>query len=388
MFAQTATAAAPTTADRGRARPRAGLVQRLGALLKPQRCAPIGLEVALEKLHMVQLEASSSGRRIRAAVSLPLPCSREALLADPAQFRALVRRALGRRPFSGRQVVSCLPPSDVRVMTLSYQRVSGEDDAVTIVRQLRERLKTELDSAVVDYVGIRSDSADAIERSAIVAVAQRERVLAYLAAIRSAGLEPVALDIGPAALARLVSALDTGERYPNALLINFAQEKSYMSVIWGRRLILDREFDFCESRLVARLCKTLDMPRDTVLRLLYERSIGEPGNAGTDAIAQTIGEVLRPEFSMLAAEVNKTLIYTASKTRGQSVERVYLSGSVARYPDAAEVIQGMISIPVEVVNPFNVFAARPDAAILKELDPIAGIGLATGLALRGGGDHG
>ena len=388
MIAPTATGT--SAADHGGTPPRASLAQRLGALLKPQHANPIGLELAFEKLHMVQMEAASAGpRRIRAAVSLPLPCSREDLLADPQQFRALVRRALARRPFSGRQVVSCLPPSDVHVMTLAYHRAGGESDAAAIVRELRERLKTELDNAVVDYVAIRGDSADAIERSAIVAVAPRERVLAYLGAIRGAGLEPVALDIGPAALARLVSAFDVDERYANTLLINFAQEKSYLSVVWGRRLILDREFDFCESRLVARLCKTLDMSRETVLRLLYERSIDGTADApASDAVAQTIGEVLRPEFATLAAEVNKTLIYTASKTRGQSVERVYLLGSVARYPHAAGLVQKMISIPVEVVNPFSVFSARPDAAVLKELDPIAGIGLATGLALRGSDDSG
>ena len=160
-----------------------------------------------------------------------------------------------------------------------------------------------------------------------------------------------------------------------------------MSVIWGRRLILDREFDFGENRLAERLCTALDMPRETVLRLLYQRGIGTAPVAA-DAVAETLVEVLRPEFMTLAAEVNKTLIYTASKTRGQSVERIYLLGSVARYPDAANLVQELVSIPVEVVNPFKAFTARPDAAVLSELDPIAGIGLATGLALRGSDEHG
>ena len=95
----------------------------------------------------------------------------------------------------------------------------------------------------------------------------------------------------------------------------------------GRRLILDRDVDFGEGQLAARLARTLDMPEADVLRLLYERGFRAAGEPATAAIAQTIREVLRPEFAALAAEVNKTLIYTASKTRGQSVERIYLLGT-------------------------------------------------------------
>jgi type IV pilus assembly protein PilM len=385
--APAAPARAKNAADTGR--PAATrLAARLRALVRPQRCEPIGLEIAAQMLHMVQFEATAPLPSIRAAISLPYEGGREALLADHGRLKALVGRSLATRPFSGREVVSCLPGADVSIMTITYQRAAGEDDAAAVVRELRERLKGELDKSVIDYVAIRGDNADAAERSAIVAAAPRERVLAYLAALRAAGLEPVALDIGPAALARLVSALDTAGRYPNTLLVNFGQKKSYMSVIWGRRLMLDREFDFGEAQLAARLGKTLDMPDDVVLRLLYEHGFGGAAEAGSGDVAQTICEVLRPDFAALAAEVNKTLIYTASKTRGQSVERVYLLGSVARYPGVAGMVQRLVSMPVEVVNAFSVFASRADAAATDELEPIAGIGLATGLALRGRGEHG
>jgi len=386
MFARTATAATASAADHGGALARAGLMQRLGALLKPHRCGPIGLEIATEKLHMVQFEIDSNPPSIRAAISLPYSGEREALLADPKQLKALVRRALASKPFHGRSVVSCLPASDVQTMTLSYKRGPGQSDADAIVGELRERIKAEIEQSVVDYVAIRGDDGEAAERSAIVAVADRRRVLAYLEALRAAGLDALALDIGPSALARLVSSLGHGAHYANALLINFGRGRSYMSVMWGRRLMLDRELEFGENRLVERLAGTLNMPEASVLQLLYERGFSAPEAAGADsALAEavrTVCEVLRPEFATLAAEVNKTLIYTASKTRGQSVERIHLLGSVARYPGVAALLQGLVSVPVEVVNPLNVFPVRPGAAVTQDLDPIAGIGLATGLALR------
>ena len=119
MFTRTATAA-PTTAPGPAGLARLGA--RLRALVRPERCGPIGLEIAAEKLHMVQFDAAAPRPLIRAAISLPYAGTREALLNDARRFRALVALALASRSFSGRQVVSCLAPSEVRIMTLTYQR--------------------------------------------------------------------------------------------------------------------------------------------------------------------------------------------------------------------------------------------------------------------------
>ena len=362
---------------------------------------PIGLEIATEKLHMVQFERDAQPPVIRAAISLAYDGGRNALLADPRALRALVERARAERPFQGNSVVSSLPQSDVRTLALTYRQAAGQSEDDALAAELRERLKDELDHSVVDYIRIRSpagEGGEGSEKSALVAVAARERVLAYLDALQSAGLQVEALDVGPAALARLVGSMGKDVRYANVLLVNFGRERSYLSLIWGRRLMLDRDVAFGENRLVARLAAVLDMAEPLATDLLYrcgyragaelEAEGAEPAAKGDVAVMHTVREVLAPEFAALAAEVGKTLVYAASKTRGQSVERIYLTGSVARHPGVARLLEDLVKMPVEVLDPFTVFTAFPDATVLRDLDPIAGIGLAAGLALRGSVGHG
>lgn len=366
------------------------LAGRARALGRAPVCGPIGLEVAAERLHMVQFDDGEPPRRVRAAVSVPFPGSRDELLADRGRFRKLVRFARARAAFHGSRVVSCLPQGELRILTLNYRKGAGQSDADAIVAELRERLKSELDEAIVDFMPIRGDRAETSERSAIVAVAQRARVMAYLALLEHAGLEPEALDIGPAALARLIGNLGDGTRFANALLINFGQARSYVSLIWGRRLMLDRDVAFCEQRLAGRLSQVLRMSEHDILRLLLSNGFRacDPADALAAEIAGAIADISRPEIATLVTEINKTLIYAASRTHGQTVEQVYLMGSVARYPGIAEHLQSLISVPVAVVNPFSVFPAASAVAKEEALDPIAGIGLATGLALRSINGHG
>lgn len=362
--------------------PLRGMLNRFASV--GARCGPIGLDLATEKMHLVQMEQAGAELRIRAGVSLDYPCSRDELLADPARFRQFVQKALSRRPFKGKKIVSCLPAGELEILFLSFKQLDGQSVNDAVIKELRERVKEKLDESVIDFLSIRDDSNQHGEKNAIVAIAPKKSVMDYLGLLQQAGLEPVALDIGPGALGRLVAALPSNKTHPNVLLVNFGRDKSYLSVIWGKRLMLDREIDFGESRLIARLCKSLNIKEDMAYQLLYQQGMDAHGNLHSDnEFARTLTEVLRPEFAALSDEVNKTLIYTASVTRGSSVEQSYLLGSVARYPQVASFMQNLLSVPVEVLNPFNSFVSNDNAAVQTELDPIAGIALATGLSLRG-----
>lgn len=360
----------------------------LRAHLAPGMHGVIGLELASERLNMIQFGHEPSGPTILAAASLPLPLPREQMLAEPAALKSLLRQARADLGFKGRRVVSCLHASELRIFPVSVAVAPGQDDDAAFAGELGNRLGAEADQSVIDYLPIRSNDAAPTQRDALVAVAPRAQVLAYLGALERAGLEVVALDIGPAALARLtaqVNRLDARSDHPNVLAINFGRRRSYLSVIWGRRLELDREIEFAEEVLLARVQGALGVDEAMARQLLMHKGLHtETLAAGQDAeLARTLAEVLRPEFAALVAEVNKTLIYTASRSRGRSVDQIYLLGSVGRYPGADRLLQGMLSIPVEVLNPFRAFRSTLPAADLERLKPIAGIALACGLALRG-----
>ncbi|MDZ4154263.1 pilus assembly protein PilM, partial [Methylicorpusculum sp.] len=308
------------------------------------------------------------------------------------------------QPFRGKCVVSCLPIDQIKISTITYKHTEGQDDAVAVVAELRERYKSELDNLVVDFMSLRQEEAGSNHRDALVALAPREKVVAYLDLLTSAGLSVNALDIGPAALARLVShtgAIHVPEypKLPNVLLINFGSDSSFLTIIWGRRLMLDRPVEFSENRMFNRLKHTLDMPEELMIRLLYENNTNaektngknvnaKSANNSTDEINQMVTEVLRPEINALLQEVNKTLVYMASKTRGKSVGQIYLTGRVAGYPGILNYLREQLHVAVDILDPVEVFAAEKYKLSSHSIGAMPGIALTTGLALRGIPEHG
>jgi len=353
-------------------------------------CAPIGVDFAAERLNMLQIdEAEQDGMPlVRAAASLPYPVERARLMDDPRALKAFVREALSAGGFAGTRVVAALAPSEVRILPLTVHLAAGQSEQQAVAKVVRDQLGAAAADSVVDYYQVRSVDAASPEKQVLAAVASGAHVHAYLDTLRGAGLDPVALDIGPAAIARLLAAMQVDYEH-SVLLVNFGIHKSFLTVIWGRRLMLDREVDFGKAQLVDKLARALGLAPDIAEALLREHGVGSVARtaqveAGSQAdIGRTIREILYQEFSALAEELVRTQVYVASRTRGSTLSQVYLNGSVARYPHIRERMEELAHLPVEVLDPLRIFSTAPSftpgAAVSQW------IALAAGLALRGRG---
>ena len=362
----------------------AAIVNRFSPAAINRRIGPIGLECALHAMHMVQLETGHDGNvAVRARATLPYPCPLEELLASPGRLKLLVRHALREHNFYKREVVTTLPSPDLQIMPVTYHVAAGEQPEAALVKVMSERLDGEFSDYVVDYTSVRSEDRGG-EQLAIVAVAKREVVINYLEALRKCGLQAAHLEIGPTAIRRLVTAMGERNRHENIMAINFGRQSSYITVVSGARLMLDQSIKFGETRLFERIAGELDMSMDAVIDLVARHSLAPDELAGTQQerdIAETLVQIIKPDFLRLVEEINRTLIYTASQTRGEPVSRVYILGSLARWRGADTLLRSLVELEVETIpNPLKpFFAAGQDMG--GEATPE--IAVATGLALNG-----
>jgi type IV pilus assembly protein PilM len=347
--------------------------------------APIGLDFAGERLNLLQVEPGAQAPVVRAAAALPYPFDRSALLADRRRLRRFVRDALASAPFAGRRVIAALAPADVRIQSLTVQLAPGESERQAVARQVREQLGAgKAEESVVDYIPVRGPDGTGPQRQALVAVAPVRKIVAYLDTLRGVGLEPVALDVGPAAIARLLAAMQEDDTQA-VILVNFGASKSYLSVVSGQGLMLDRQIDFGETQLVDKLANVLRLAPAAALALLREHGTGDPqarpGAASHRDMGRAIREILHPQFATLAEELARTQVYIASRTRGASARRIYLNGNVTRYAHLPDHVAAIAHLPVEVLDPFRAFRLAPGFAPAGNV--AHGIALAAGLALRG-----
>jgi len=367
------------------------LPERLGVRGPTVRAevGPIGMVLAREALHMVQVARRNGGLHLRARASLAYPEGNDSLTTSPKVLRRLVQSAARQGGFRGRRVVTTLPPEDVKLLFLNYTVNAGESEEAALVRLLADRVEGSLADYVVDYLPVREADHGAGARSSLVVLARRAVVIDYLTAFRQAGYQVAALEIGPAAVRRLVVAMRADDDYSNVLVINFGCTKSYLTVLSGRRLLFDREIAFGEDKLLLRLGNALDMSSRSAEKLVRTHGLvpgaGPHGSAGGGAeldISRTLVEILKPSFLECVDAIQQVLLYTSSETRGKAVQQIYLLGSIAHWAGADRMLNALIEVPVAVLDPLAAFAS-PATAVTEDVEVGPMMAVATGLALRG-----
>ncbi len=372
------------------------VIARTAALFRPRSAAvkigPIGVDIALEAIHLVQLEAAENCMPVvRAKASLAINGSRNDLLQQPHQFRSMIKRALASDRFQGNKAVLALPSVMFRTVSINYKLAGAEkNEAAAILRVMKDRLDGDLSDYVLDYLPVRGRSKND-EKLALVAVSEREPVVSYLELARKAGLDVTALEIGPLAISRLTSALSKEDDSSTILVVNSGQRASYLTLICGNDLLFDQEVAIGEQSLVQHICETLDMDEDTARHLLSRTGVypGDHDDSISDVIdatglVNTLSEILKPQFMKLVEEIKRAFLYAASETRGRGVTQVYLLGSIARWPGSEQMLSQLSGSKVsKIPDPLALFPSGRNDTASTVGHSAPEIAVATGLALRG-----
>ncbi|MCG6891724.1 MAG: pilus assembly protein PilM [Gammaproteobacteria bacterium] len=357
---------------------------------KPGGPGLIGLDIDAGQIHMCQIRPREPGLyTIIAKISISYSGSRKDLLASPKRLKALIRAGLKEKNFKGKRVAALIPWDDVNILLLTYKATVDDVDA-EVLRMLDKRVEGAIEDYVVDFVPVRSNPS-AEEHMMVATVSRRDKVDALLQALTDADLEVDSLDIAPTALRRIVSALYTGHAADNVLMINCYHDDSYLTVISGRRFLLNQSVPFGERMLLQRIARELDITIESALNLVLNngfqkhQTLALGSTDGEPDIPSTLLEIVKPCFLELVEEINRILLLTAAETHGLPVSRVCLLGSIARWPGAQQVLLSLLDFdaPDGQIEFTQVFEDENDNTRVPWSGLFSDISIAMGLALQG-----
>ena len=276
----------------------------------------------------------------------------------------------------------------MRTLSVKYRSsVAAVQETAAVLGVVKDRLDGDLSKYVLDYLPVSNRSRND-ERLALVAVAEKERIVEFLELARGTGLDVLALEIGPVAICRLVAAISADDGNRNVPVINTGRRASYLTLIAGDDVLFDQEVEFGERALVAQVADALEMTADMAQSLMVRAGVGSAmdtrnGDATIDEedLLATIIEILKPQFLSLVDEIKRVCLYAAAETRGGAVSRIFVLGSIARWTGTESLLGRMIGIDVakipDPLRPFGSEARSPDPN--RSAPELA---VATGLALR------
>ncbi len=355
----------------------------------------IGVDFAIDNINLVQLGKMANGEiALRSCCSIKYVQTLEELFKSPKILRPILKQEIKEQGFKGKNIVSSMPSSDVRILSINYTKSKNSNDNESILQALGERLDDDLSEYVIDYMPVRSSEKEG-EQLALVALVKHDLVISYLELFRYSGLNVQALEIRPAAIKRLIYSTNGMQNDKNVLIINFGSDKSYLTITSGRRLLFDQKFNFGADTVIEKMSNVLDMPKDSTLDLINKHGF-ESGNDSASShiaysdedITKTLLDIARPIFDELIEEINRVLIFAASENHGDSITKIFLLGSLAHWKGIDKFLNNKLKISVEALkDPLALYDGHI-SGYGSESVSTPDMAIATGLALKGLIDHG
>lgn len=340
----------------------------------------VGVDIGTTSVRAIEVSGGSTARpRITRMAELPLPDDAviRGEVKEPHTVAMVLRKLWGTGGFSSRSVALGIGSPRVLARDLSLPRMPLAQIRETLPFQVQDMLPMPVVDAVLDFYPVaEAPSEQGPVVHGILVAAAKDTVMASADAARLAGLRPVAVDLNPFALSRVVSR--SNDVTGTVALVDIGSSTTSVLVTTNGvpefvRLIGTGGFDI--TRAVATRIET-----DLQIAERAKRAVGLTDRALPDDHRPVL-EAVYSATSELVTNIRNTIRFFDSTHPDRPVTRILLVGNGSRLEGLSRAMAEFTAVPVALVDPLGGIDRRaPKARGSSEPDP-AGFTLALGLAL-------
>jgi len=347
----------------------------------------IGLDIGSFAVRAAELSLDGGRPTLQrfGQVSLPVGAVKDGEILDAAAVSHALSRLWSETGFSSRRVVVGVSSQRVIIRQADVARMSEDELRSSLGFQAQELIPIPVEEAVLDFSVVPSpgDGGEPSGRMPILlAAAQREMVNSHLAALKSAGLEAVAVD--PAALA-LLRAVPVRE-HPDApgpraeAVVSVGQDLTTIAVREGPNTRFVRVVNNAGSDITEYVSAQLAVDTDAAEDLKRRVSGSAPV-----AVAERARTVVASRVDMLVEEIRGSLDYYLAQSSGGRVNRIVVTGGGAQTAGLLERLQASLGPSVEAADPLTSVEIGKTGLSPEQLDRcVPYLVTPLGLALWGG----
>lgn len=170
-----------------------------------QHTLPLGIDIGTTRLRVVEVERASQGTRIRAVAvrEISSGSSSSGALLDPEYIAALIEDGLAELRTAQRRCVCAIGEPDALLRPLAFPKMTGMERERAARFEAQRFVEYPVEEAIV-----RIHPIDAAAGLWALGIARSSAIVTRMAALRAAGLKPVAIDHEACALARALPGFD------------------------------------------------------------------------------------------------------------------------------------------------------------------------------------
>lgn len=311
----------------------------------------VGVDIGSDTVRGVEVE-DPDGARPRVARMAEVPIPPGSVLAGEVRevqtFASALKRLWSLGGFRTKRVVLGVGNSRVLARELSLPRMPLKQVREALPFQVQEMLPVPVADAILDfYPAAEVDGESGPMLRGLLIAALKEAVTAGVTAVRLAGLQVVAVDLIPFALARLLTDRSIAE---TVALIDLGATTTNVVITTAGVPGFVRILPSGGAEVTKALADRFSLTPERAEGVKHALGLGRPG-ASPDEL-QAI-EVIQSSTGTLLNGLRDTISYYVSQHPSTPVSRIVITGGGARMPGLLESFSGLTRLPVSYAAPFQ-----------------------------------
>lgn len=326
----------------------------------------IGLDMGRHSVRLMQLEPCASGWKAVAAAQQPLLVgpTDDAATVQEATIKA-IRKAMDGGQFVGNRVVSTLPSTAIQYKNLRVPKMPPHELKAAVEWEAADRFHLPVESMQLQYFDAGEvRQGDDIRQEVILMAASIEQVESHVNVLTTCGLQPVAVEAVPSALARSVGSDDAeGPDVAAHVVVDIGWTSTKVLVARRGRVIFFKLIDIGGAKFDEAVSRHMGVSLEDAAALRRRHQGGEVAEASSDqtvlgstqrqTVDRALFEALRPVVADLAREIQLCLRYYSVTFRGRRPDCVQLAGGESHGAQLRQLLRDGAGINMELAQPLR-----------------------------------
>jgi len=330
---------------------------------------------------MMQVDRQANGLTVLAAARGDLKVeSGRCGEAFHKEVSRVILRMLEGGSFRGNLAVSCLPSLVMHYKNLRLPKMPADELAAAVQWEASDRLHLG-EATTIQFFDAGHVQQGTDQRQEIILLAATNKLIdQHTTALVDSGLQPIAIDAIPAALARCLGKDDTEGKV--RVVIDVGYSSSKVQICHGERVMFYKQIDIGG--------RAFDQAIIDHLNVTHQEASNVRHNLGQcdEQVRHSVHEAVGPMLVELSREIGLCLRYYSVTFRGQRPDRAILVGGEAHQHDLAAVIGEGAALDVNEDDLLAGFDLSAVSDVVGEASEHNQWVVAAGLALRPMGHSG
>ncbi len=352
-------------------------------LFGSKKSAMIGLDISSTAVKLLEL-SMTSGRgstmyKVETYAVEPLPANAviEKNIADVNAVGETIQAVVRRSGTKTKRAVVAVSGSAVITKIISMPASLNDHELESQIQlEADQYIPYSLEEVNLDFEVLGTSEKNPELVDVLLAASRSENVEDRVAALESAGLTAVVVDVEAYAMenacTQLVEQLPEKGVDQTIAIADIGATTTTLNVLHNDRIVYTREQNFGGRQLTEEIQRRYGLSYEEAG--MAKRQGGLPDNYGP--------EVLEPFKEAMAQQVSRSLQFFFSSSAFNSVDHIVLAGGSASIPGIDELVEAKIGVTVTIANPFANMSVSSQVKPQALSSDAPAMMIACGLALR------